>query len=153
MSSGGSRNRSGPPPDPNSGRSDKRGIVLTALPPTGYDGAVPDLTRFLLEATGRHEAIWAQLWTTPQACAWSLEPWRWPIVADLVKWLVRSDDPDSPVGIATAVRQLRDDLGLSKAGLTANGWKIAEPAKPEEKPAEASSNVTSIKDRLNRGSA
>ena len=42
MARGGARNRSGPQPDPNSARSDRRGIKLTSLPATGYDGQVPD---------------------------------------------------------------------------------------------------------------
>ena len=143
MASGGARNRSGPQADPNSGRSDRRGFKLTALPSEGYSGKVPELADFMPDATPRHEQVWAQLWTTPQACAWSMESWRWPVVADLVKWLVRSEPAEAPASLATAVRQLRDDVGLSKAGLTQQGWAIAvdevaakaagksdEPAKP-----------------------
>lgn len=152
MTRGGARNRSGPQPVEGSRTSERKGLTLTALPPSGYEGAVPDLTQFLLLATDRHERVWAQLWTTPQACAWAEQPWRWPIVADLVKWMVRSDSDDASVSIATAIRQLRDDLGLSQAGLTANGWKIAEPPPVEALPDPVAS-VTSIKDRLNRGSA
>lgn len=152
MTRGGARNRSGPQPVEGSRTSERKGFSLTALPPAGYDGAVPDLTQFLLLATERHEHVWAQLWTTPQACAWALESWRWPIIADLVKWMVRSDADDASVSIATAIRQLRDDLGLSKAGLTANGWKIADPSPVEAAPDPVAS-VTSIKDRLSRGSA
>src|SRR5690606_36045464 len=42
MPRGGARNRSGPAANPNSGRSDRRGYKLTALPAEGYDGPVPD---------------------------------------------------------------------------------------------------------------
>jgi len=146
---------SGPPPVEGSRTSERKGYTLTALPPAGFDGVAPGLTAYLPGATDRHEAIWAELWRTPQACAWSLEAWRWPVVADLVKWIVRSDAADAPASIATNVRQLRDDCGLSAAGLRQNGWKIAEPKKvetPAEQPAEGAT-VTSIKDRLNRGSA
>ena len=146
MASGGARNRSGPPKDPKSGRSDRIGFKLTALPSEGFGGTVPELGDFMPDATPRHEQVWAQLWTTPQACAWSMESWRWPVVADLVKWLVRSEPAEAPASLATAVRQLRDDVGLSKAGLIANGWAIAVDevaAKADEKepatPARASS--------------
>ena len=125
MGSGGSRNRSGPQADPSSGRSDRRGFKLTALPSEGFSGEAPALGDFLPAPSDRHEAVWAQLWTTPQACAWSMESWRWPVIADLVKWLVRSEPADAPASLGTVVRQLRDDCGLSKAGLTANGWAIA----------------------------
>lgn len=117
--------RSGPQKDPASRTSERAGYTLTALPNEGYRGPVPKLDDYLLELTGRHEQVWAELWQTPQACAWSQERWRWPIVADLVKWMVRSDMPDAPASIATSIRQLRDDCGLSKVGLAANGWAIA----------------------------
>jgi hypothetical protein len=116
---------SGPKKDPKSRTSERAGYTLTALPNEGYCGSVPNLADFLTDPTDRHEAIWAELWSTPQACAWSQERWRWPIVADLVMFRVRADDPESPVGLATSIRQLRDDLGLSAAGLGANGWAIA----------------------------
>lgn len=147
MPSGGHA-RSGPPPVEGSRTSERRGYSLTALPPAGYDGAVPELAEFLPSHTARHLAIWAQLWTTPQACAWSLEPWRWPTVASLVMWVVRSEDSDAAASIGSNVRQLRDDLGLSRAGLAHNGWKIAEPPKDDE---QAPSNVTDIKSRLAGG--
>lgn len=125
---------SGPAKDPRSRTSERAGFTLTALPSGGYSGVIPDLSDYLAEVTDRHEQIWAELWTTPQACAWSMESWRWPVVADLVMFRVRADDPESPVGLATSIRQLRDDLGLSKAGLAANGWAIApvdiQPAEP-----------------------
>ena len=41
MGSGGRRNRSGPQKQENSGRSDRAGFSLTALPAEGYDGEVP----------------------------------------------------------------------------------------------------------------
>lgn len=116
---------SGPAKDPSSRTSARAGYTLTALPNEGYRGESPALSDYLLDVTDRHESIWSALWSTPQACAWSQESWRWPVVADLVMLRVRADDPESPIGLATAIRQLRDDLGLSKAGLAANGWAIA----------------------------
>lgn len=142
MAKGGARNRSGPPKDPNSLKSSAIGFTLTALPNGGHDGEAPDLFDYLPDASSRQLDIWAKLWTTPQACAWSIEPWRWPVIADLAKYLARADDPEAPIGIATAVRQLRDDLGLSKAGLIANGWAIAHDetaAKRETKPTKRAS--------------
>jgi hypothetical protein len=127
--------RSGPAKTPGSRSSEREGYTLTALPNEGYAGEVPELTNFMPSPTERESEIWANLWTTPQACAWSQESWRWPIVADLAMFRARADDPGSPVGLATAVRQLRDDLGLSKAGLAANGWAIA-PNEVGQKAAE-----------------
>jgi hypothetical protein len=66
---GGARNRSGPAADPTSGRSERRGYKLTALPSEGFDGDVPDFP--LPSASDRELEVWGILWTTPQACAWS----------------------------------------------------------------------------------
>lgn len=149
MTKGGARNRSGPQRDPKSLKSALIGFSLTALPNGGYVDDAPDLTDYLPTATDRQSDIWAKLWTTPQACAWSLEPWRWPIVADLAKYLARADDADAPIGIATAVRQLRDDLGLSAAGLIANGWTIAADETAPKRAEKASTpKRTTARDRL-----
>lgn len=134
MARGGARNRSGPAPDPRSGRSDRRGLSYSALPNEGYQGEVPDFP--LPGALERELEVWAVLWRTPQACAWVREPWRWLNVADLVRLQVRGEALDAPVNIATVVRQLRADLGLTPAGLKENGWAIAaaeiEPAAAAE---------------------
>ena len=123
MARGGARNRSGPAPDPNSGRSERRGFKLTALPSEGFRGVVPDFP--LPDMTDRESDVWDALWSTPQACAWSMQSWRWLNVADLVRLQVRGEAHDAPVNIATVVRQLRADLGLTPAGLKENGWAIA----------------------------
>ena len=123
MARGGARNRSGPAADPTSGRSDRRGYKLTALPSEGYTGEVPDFP--LPDVNDREVDVWGILWATPQACAWSMESWRWLNIADLVRLQVRGEAHDAPVNIATVTRQLRADLGLTPAGLEENGWAIA----------------------------
>lgn len=139
---------SGPPRDPNSGRSERRGLTgTTTLPSEGYSGEFPRLLDYLPDATERHEAIWSELWSTPQASMWARERWRWPVVADLVKWMVRSGDPDAPAAVATAVRQLRDDLALSTAGLRQHGWTVA-PDQVSEKRAERSEEAPRRERRL-----
>src|SRR5690606_33600539 len=80
MASGGARNRSGPPLDPNSGRSERRGVKLTALPNEGYRGEVPEFP--IPGASDRVLEIWASLWERPQAAAWALQPWRWDAVGE-----------------------------------------------------------------------
>lgn len=150
MPRGGARNRSGPQPDENSGRSDRRDFKLTALPPAGFDGEVPDFP--LPNMTDREAEVWAQAWTTPQACAWSLEPWRHRTVALWVRWSVRMEADDASAALGNVVVRFADQIGMTPAGLKENGWKIADP-EPEKKPAEQPATVTSIKDRLNRGSA
>lgn len=123
MASGGARNRSGPAADPSSGRSDRRGLSFTALPAEGFTGPVPEFP--LPGCTDRELEVWESLWRTPQAAAWVVQSWRWLNVADLVRLQVRGEEHDAPVNIATVVRQLRADLGLTPAGLKENGWAIS----------------------------
>lgn len=149
MPRGGARNRSGPAADPNSERSERRGFKLTALPSEGYQGEVPEFP--LPDVSDRELTVWESLWRTPQACAWSMQSWRWLNVADLVRLQVRGEAHDAPVNIATVVRQLRADLGLTPAGLKENGWAIAadEVAARREDRAEAAAPVRkSSRDRL-----
>ena len=96
MSSGGARNRSGPKADPSSGRSDRRGFKLTALPAEGYSGPVPEFP--LDEASEAELGLWREVWASPQACAWSMpsESWRVRTVALWVRTRVRCEDPDVP---------------------------------------------------------
>lgn len=148
MTRGGPRNRSGPQVDPDSGRSDKRGIMLSALPPAGYDGAAPDFPlmeftvhrweyedkrRFQvrdIEATEafreREQSLWAQVWTYPQACAWVLEPWRWQTVAMWVRTAVVCESSEATAADKGAIHRFADQIGLTPAGLKENGWKIAD---------------------------
>src|SRR3982750_4143250 len=91
MARGGARNRSGPKADEKSGRSDARGYSLTALPAEGFTGTAPDFP--LPNPTARELEVWAQAWTTPQACAWSMpsEAWRTSTVAMWVRVKVRCE--------------------------------------------------------------
>jgi len=93
MARGGARNRSGPRPDPNSLNSAKKGYVLTALPAEGYQGEIPEFP--LPDLTAREVEVWRQAWRTPQAAAWSTQPWRWRTVALWVRWSVRMEDPEA----------------------------------------------------------
>lgn len=148
MASGGARNRSGPQADPNSGRSDRRKYVVTALPAAGFDGEVPEFSlqpivlfveyfedRVKVKSADeggtesfrqREAEVWAEAWATPQACAWSLESWRWPIVAEYcrLKTIVEFD-PSASASLVNQLHRYRDQLGLTPAGLKDNGWAIA----------------------------
>ncbi len=136
MARGGPRNRAGRPFEEHSGRSERHGIVLTALPAGGYRGLVPE---FPLPSASDHELdVWAQAWRTPQAVAWSTQPWRWRTVAMWVRWSVRMEDPKASAGLGQVVMRLADQIGLTPAGLKENGWKIAEPAPETASPPRVS---------------
>jgi hypothetical protein len=123
LSKGGARNRSGPQADPSSGRSDRRGFALTALPSEGYGGDVPEFP--LLDASVRELDLWAWAWTTPQACAWSLEPWRWHTVAMWVRTAVVCEGSEATAADKGSIHRFADQVGLTPAGLRENGWAIA----------------------------
>lgn len=147
-SHGGARNRSGPAPDPNSERSERRGLKLTALPREGYAGEVPEfplpaMRRFRwefedkrkfqvfdAEATetlrARELEVWAEVWRTPQACAWAQELWRCESIAEFCRLKsVVEQEPDATAALVGHLHRYRDQIGLTPAGLKENGWAIA----------------------------
>lgn len=126
MARGGARNRSGPPADPSSGRSDRRGVKLTALPAEGWDGAVPEFS--LLDPTTRELDLWEWAWRTPQACAWQLpsESWRVRTVALWVRLSARCEMEDAAASLLAQLHRFADQIGMTPAGLRENGWAIAK---------------------------
>jgi hypothetical protein len=176
MTSGGARNRSGPQPDPNSLKSAKRGISLTALPAEGYDGEPPAyplpkvavydvyfedkqrVKEFDAEATearhGRELELWAWAWRTPQAAAWSMEPWRWQTVAMYVRTMVVCESGDATAADKGSIHRFADQIGLTPAGLRENGWKVAADQLAEKR-AQKSPSAPSARDRMKalRGAA
>jgi len=144
MARGGARNRSGPQPDENSIKSDKVGFILTALPSEGFAGKVPVFP--LENQTEREVEVWAEAWALPQACAWSMESWRWRTVAMWVRYSVRMEDLEASAALANVVVRFADQIGLTPAGLKENGWKIAANevgAKRATKPRAAKSSAKS----------
>lgn len=148
MTRGGARNRSGPKASENSGRSDRRGYSLTALPAGGFDGPVPSFP--LPSPTDRELEVWETTWRTPQACAWSMpsESWRTRTVAMWVRLTVRCESDDAPAALLGQLHRFADQIGMTTAGLAEMGWKVAVDevsAKAAEKPA---AKPASSRDRM-----
>jgi hypothetical protein len=173
MPRGGARNRSGPAPDPKSGRSDRRGFRLDALPAEGYQGepptypltAVPvydiwfeDKRRVKeLDATGtqarfdRELELWAQAWRTPQAEAWIREPWRRQTIAMYVRTMALCESADATAADKNSLHRFADQIGMTPAGLKENGWKIASDevaAKRAAAPVEPEADPDDVRGRL-----
>lgn len=153
MSRGGARNRSGPQPDERSRTSERRSYSLQALPAEGYDGPVPDFP--LRKRTiwnvyyvgsgkdreqvreidqGPTEAVWEQelelwrwLWTTPQACAWSMpsEHWRLRTIALYVRTVILCEGDEATAADKNSLHRFADQIGMTTAGLAEMGWKVA----------------------------
>lgn len=123
MASGGARSRSGPPPDPNALRRDRKddGEWLT-LPAGGRDGEPPAWP--LTGGTERELELWAKLWAKPQAVAWERLGLEYE-VGMLVRRMAEAETPGSHTSTGTLVRQMMDSLGLTTPGLRSNRWKLS----------------------------
>lgn len=144
MPSGGARLRSGPMPDEHSQTSERRGYKLSALPNHGYAGKPP---KYPLQpiviydsrgkdrendvaATRQFAALerktWKWLWSTPQACAWSLPQFSYLLydIALYCRQLVICETSDATSADRGLLPRFADRIGLSPAGLAALGWKI-----------------------------
>lgn len=124
MARGGPRAQSGPPADPRSARSETRGLTVAVLS-GGYTGKIPGLNQHLPRPSARQRELWDRYWRYPHACVWVNQPWRHALVAELVRLMVMTEQDECPVGIWTAIRQHREDLGLSTAGSRQEGWEIS----------------------------
>lgn len=148
MTHGGSRAGSGPAPDPNSDRSEARGLDFSKLPAAGYSTPAPGFPLDPIVLFSEHFeegkkvrevdpggsesfhdrelVVWAEAWRTPQAAAWALESWRWPIVAEYCRLKVSVElDPSSNAALVGQLHRYREQIGLTPAGLIRNGWQIS----------------------------
>ena len=141
--------RSGPRPDEKSARSDRRGYSLTALPAEGYDGEVPafplprrdvftkewdDAGKQVLvfdsaetkRVEEREAELWARLWTTPQACAWSMpsESWRLHTIGLYCRTFVICESGAATAADKGSLHRFADQIGMTTAGLSEMGWKV-----------------------------
>jgi hypothetical protein len=172
MPRGGARNRSGPQPDEGSGRSDRKGYSLTALPAQGYDGPVPefplprrvvrrweykDKHRFQVDDLDATEAVserelelWVWLWRTPQACAWSMpsESWRLHTIALYVRTFVICEGTDATAADKGSLHRFADQIGMTTAGLAEMGWKVAVDEVGERRATQKAAAPRSSRDRM-----
>jgi hypothetical protein len=174
----GTNTNSGPPPDPNSLKTAKRGLTFTALPAAGYDGEIPpfplpavpiydiwweDKERHKVldeEATeARHDRefqLWEWAWRTPQAAAWAAEPWRQNSVALWVRTAAICESGDATAADKNSLHRFADQIGLTPAGLAFNGWKISSDQLAEKRAEKApASSAPTARDRMKalRGAA
>lgn len=146
MAKGGARTNSGPPPDPNALRRDRKSDgEWFVLPAAGRDGDEPAWP-LDPEANGRERALWSSLWVKPQAVAWESNGVELE-VALYVRRLCEAERPGSATNLSTLVRQLSDSLGLSTVGLRSNRWKIGD-ATPTAAPKQSRRTSPSARERL-----
>lgn len=172
MAQGGARNRSGPRANESSGRSDRRGFKLTALPSEGFKGEVPEFplpgrvvfyvewedkhpVRIRDQAATEHVAareveLWSWAWRTPQACAWSMpsERWRHYAVAMWVRTAVICESSDATAADKNSLHRFSDQIGMTTAGLSEMGWKVAVDEVTEHVAVKKPRKPASSRDRL-----
>lgn len=133
--SGGARVRSGPPPDPNALRRDRKTDAgWVTLPAEGRAGDPPAWP--LTAVTAREKHWWAHLWKMPQAVQWERDGQALE-VALYVRRLCEAEKRNAPVSLATLVRQLADNLGLTIPGMARLRWRIARDEVTERRSARA----------------
>ncbi len=146
MASGGARARSGPPPSPTSGASDRKGLKFSPLPANGYDGEIPAFPRPVLH--GSELSHWEAVWRTPQASLWATPQWSFviPTVALYCSLLAWSELEEYPVGILAQIRGLAGEILLTPDALARSGFVI--PADELADRRESKSARASSRDRL-----
>ena len=163
MASGGARARSGPAPDPNALRRDRKDdAAWVTLPAEGFQGDIPDfpLPKILVydiywedkqrvkefdpvatEARWEAEvALWETLWRKPQAFMWDRLGLQFEVAA-YVRAFIESTAEDSNSGLKTAALRMSAEIGLSLPGMHQQRWKFStdevserrEDAKPARK--------------------
>lgn len=137
MPKGGARTRSGPAPDPNALRRDRKSdgewLLLPAEGRKGDPPAWPLLPpRFTVEGEEIFDAaraereleVWASLWSKPQGVAWE----RFGLVEQVAIYCRRwceIERAEASTSRGTLVRQLADSLGLTMPGMHSLRWRIA----------------------------
>lgn len=137
MASGGARATSGPPPDPNALRRNRKSDAAgwSTLPAEGRNGPTP--TWPLVDVQPREWDLWRELWTRPQAVMWERLGLGYE-VALFVRTLSEAERPDSRTEPMKLVRQYMESLGLTSPGMLRLRWKVGptESGQAEEESAE-----------------
>lgn len=147
MASGGARARSGPAPDPNALRRDRKDDAQgwTTLPAEGRNAPAPEWP--LAGQSDREAELWELYWRKPQALLWEHNGQELEVALH-VRRLVEVEQPDASTALGTLVRQQMDALLLTLPAMLAARVRVAadELAVKRSEPVEVSRS--SARDRL-----
>lgn len=122
MVAGGARLRSGPPPDPNALRRDRKSDAAgwTVLPAEGRPVPVwPLVGRSVREAD-----LWVTFWGKPQALLWERNSQVFEVALH-VRCFAEAELPGAATPLRTLVRQQADALLLTMPAMLAARVKVA----------------------------
>lgn len=124
MPSGGARARSGPAPDPNALRRDRKDDAgWVVLPAEGRKTKAPAFP--LLDASKRELQLWTRLWKLPQALLWEKNNQELA-VAFHVRTMAEAERADAQTNLRTLVRQQAGELLLTIPAMHSARVRIAE---------------------------
>lgn len=103
-------------------RSGGRSAVV--LPAAGCDLPPPRMPAGRRWKAGER-ALWRELWSSPQAVQW--DDSAGTVVAAYIAHMTAVLGGSAAAWQAQESRHLADRLGLTPAGMTSLGWRIAEP--------------------------
>jgi hypothetical protein len=119
--------RNGPPPDPNSLNSAKRGAEWTRIPSNAREGKeTPEWPDFVSEPTMEELAFWIELWKKPQSNFW-IRDGMVHAVAMYCRTYISSMQPGGFVTEKTAAHRQADALLLTTPALLAAKVLIVDP--------------------------
>ena len=144
MTSGGARARSGPAPDPNALRRDRKDDAgWETLPSGGYTGEIPSFP--LSDALSTETDLWQKLWAKPQAAMWAKLGLEYEVAA-YVRAFLESVEAEASAGLKTAVLRMSAEIGLSLPGMHSLRWKFSEDEVAEVR--SEKQRAVSARDRL-----
>lgn len=152
MASGGARTKSGPPPDPNALRRDRKSDAgWTVLPVAGRTGAAPEWP--LTEWTRREEVLWSSFWSKPQAILWERNAQVFEVALH-IRCFAEAEKPDAATSLRTLVRQQADALLLTIPAMLSARVKLSsddlaekrQASKPAVRPASSRSRLRRVPD-------
>lgn len=123
MPKGGARARSGPPPDPQALRRERKSDPgWTVLPVGGRPGAAPEWP--LTERSEREAELWGRFWAKPQAILWERNGQLFEVALH-VRCFAEAEVPAAPTSLRTLVRQQADALLLTIPAMHAARVKLS----------------------------
>jgi hypothetical protein len=115
----------GPPPKKNARRRNAR-PEWRQLPAAGRCGPPPAWPLGGRSSKGL-DALWEDLWSSPQAVAWEELAWT-RLVARYARLLLAAERSDATAALLGEVRQLEDRLGLSPMAMKRLQWETTDQA-------------------------